>query len=147
MLGRPFDLLAVFRKRKASARTERTPANVSSGPLTEAQWAKLREPEREQDRVLSNAARRWLQSLPARVRPGELPARYPRLANRLALCWDDAMLCERLFDDLMIGRRSKRKGFPPAVGAELLRLRDFSTYQRKIDEKTDHWRAQALADR
>ena len=144
MLGKPFSLLAIFRKPKAGARPART---ALAGPLTEAQWAKLRQPEREQDRTLSNGTRRWLGGLPAKMRPNELCTQYPRVANRLALCWGDPMLTECLFDDLMINRRGKRKGFPPAVGGELLRLREFSTYQRKIEEKTDHWRAQATADR
>lgn len=147
MPGRPFSLLAIFRKPKAAARPTRSAANGTTGPLSEAQSADLRQPEREQDRTLSSGAQRWLAALPAEVQPNELCAQYPRVANRLALCWDDPMLAECLFDNLMINRRGKRKGFPPVVGAELLRLREFGASRRKTDERSDHWRAQATADR
>ena len=91
----------------------------------------------------------WLASLPGPMRPAELCAAYPRVANRLALCWNDPALTERLLDDLLIGRRGKRKGFPASVTEELLRLRRFHDYFRGIEAQETAWeyRALALSDR
>lgn len=61
------------------------------------------------------------------------PQGYPRVVNRLALCWNDAALTDRLLDDLLIGRRGKRKGFPGPVAEELLRLRRFHDLHREIE--------------
>ena len=98
---------------------------------------------------MSNAAQRWTKSLPVRVRPAALCSRYPRIVNRLALCWTDPALTDHLFDELMVDRRGKRRGFPPEVAAELLRLREWSARQRPVEDRTDHWddRLQAIADR
>jgi hypothetical protein len=52
-----------------------------------------------------------------------LPERYPRVANRLALCWSDKVLTRRLFEELLTDQRGGRRGFPPPVRDELLRLR------------------------
>lgn len=60
------------------------------------------------------------------LRPHRLCQLYPRVANRLALCWPDWALTERLFEDLMIDKREGRQGFPREVAAELMRLRRFS---------------------
>jgi hypothetical protein len=50
------------------------------------------------------------------------------VANRLALCWGDPVLTERLFRDLLNPRRGMhlRKGFPPLVQRELLTLHRLS---------------------
>ena len=48
--------------------------------------------------------------------------RYPHVANRLALCWADKALANRLFEDLLVDKRGGRKGFPSTVRAELLQL-------------------------
>lgn len=91
-----------------------------------------RAPLRPQDLTLSEIARRWLESLPADERPSALARQYPRIANRLALCWDDAALLAKVFDDLLVDRRGGRRGFPPAVRQELLRLRALDARQRAL---------------
>ncbi len=70
-------------------------------------------------------AHAWLESLPPAVVPREMARAYPRLVNRLALCWRDAALADMLLDELLVDRRGGRRGFPPAVAAELLRLREW----------------------
>ena len=77
---------------------------------------------REQDRSLSRAARLWVRSLPARLRPMALCSSYARVANRMAAVWNDPLQTEALFDELLIDHRGGRHGFPPLVAAELMRL-------------------------
>lgn len=92
-------------------------------PTTESGWQRLREPPRPQDLVLSALAQRWCESLQPRFRPSQLCALFPRLANRLALCWNDEALASRILDDLVVDKRRNRTGFPPEVSQELIRLR------------------------
>ncbi len=67
-------------------------------------------------------ARRWLASLPTPVRPRALAHSFPRLVNRFAAAWDDEPSLTLVFSDLLIDHRGNRKGFPPAVKADLHRL-------------------------
>jgi hypothetical protein len=88
-----------------------------------ANWNRWRTPERDMDRVLSSNALAWLRALPDPVRPANLAACHPRVVNRIALCWDDPELTARLFNELLLDKRGKRRGFAPAVAEDLLRLR------------------------
>ena len=47
---------------------------------------------------------------------------YPRIANRLALVWPDAVLAKRVLDDVVADRRGGRRGFPREVADELSRF-------------------------
>jgi hypothetical protein len=78
------------------------------------------------DLSLSSLAQSWSAKLPAAQRPHELCNAYPRIANRLALCWGDPVLTANVFRELMTDRRRGRKGFPPAVRQELLALRELA---------------------
>ncbi|MBX9794255.1 MAG: hypothetical protein K2Y02_08175 [Burkholderiaceae bacterium] len=89
-----------------------------------------RNPPRDSDRSLSRAARLWVRSLPARLRPLALCSSYARLANRMAAVWDDPNQTEALFDELLIDHRGGRHGFPPLVAAELMRLHHF--HERRL---------------
>ena len=62
------------------------------------------------------------------VRPVVLAAQYGRIANLLAQQWNDDNACRAYFDELLKGRRGKRRGFPVNVRRELWVLREF--YQR-----------------
>ena len=84
-------------------------------------WSSHRK-SRPVDRMLPIAAR-WNESLPSAVKPHELIARYPRIANLLALQWNDASARAAYFDELLVDNRGGRQGFPPPVLTELLRLR------------------------
>ena len=91
----------------------------------------------------------WADDLPTKLRPNELILHYPRVANRLALCWNDRVLSNRLFEDLLLDKRGGRKGFPPLVRAELIRLRvDYPKVPRE-DSSVSHWdlQEQAPSDR
>jgi len=115
------------------------------GKATEADWPRPRGPERPIDMAFSDIAKDWHETLPAPPCPAELCVAYPRVANRLALCWNDPALTERLLDDLLIGRRGKRKGFPRPVAEELLRLRRFHDHYRGIDAQETVWEYRNLA--
>ena len=86
----------------------------------------LRSPPNPRDARLSDLALVWLHRLQADLRPLTLCEQFPRIANRLALCWDDRILTERVFDDLMEDRRGNRRGFPADVKRELLALRHWA---------------------
>jgi hypothetical protein len=75
------------------------------------------------DATLSDVASAWIAKLPDHQQPLALSRRYPRIANRLALCWDDKVLTAKVFTQLLQGRRINRRGFPPEVHRELLSLR------------------------
>lgn len=71
------------------------------------------------------ASLQWLNALPKVVRPWALITQYPRIANLLAIAWGNPTACRAYFDDLLVDRRGKRKGFPPDVLRDLQRLRDY----------------------
>ena len=68
---------------------------------------------------------KWLLSLPPDVRPLTLAAKYPRIANVLALQWGKPTACRAYFNDLLADRRGNRKGFPAEVHRELRALQDY----------------------
>ena len=107
-----------FRRKQAlkaaTARRRRTTESPASG-------AAARSDTRPPD-VLSTAAAAWLRTLPVSLRPMHLCKAFPRVANRIALVWNDYDLANGVFNDLLLDRRGNRKGFPPAVAAEILRL-------------------------
>lgn len=86
----------------------------------------LRSPPRPQDLTLSSVAREWIDVLPARARPDALAAQFPRIANRLALCWRDPALTLQVLDQFLIDGRGDRRGFPAAVREDLIALRDLA---------------------
>lgn len=86
----------------------------------------LRSAPNPRDMSLSSLAQSWTTKLPADCRPLELCKAYPRIANRLAICWGDPVLMGSVFKELMTDRRRGRKGFPSAVRNELLALRDLA---------------------
>jgi len=70
----------------------------------------------------------WFEALPPEVRPVQLAAQYGRIANLLAQQWNDDNACRAYFDELLTGRRGKRRGFPVNVRREIWTLREH--YQR-----------------
>jgi hypothetical protein len=82
-------------------------------------WARIRAPERHRDQELSAKATRWIAWLPADTRPQALAAFYPRIVNKLAACWRDVGITERLLDQLLNDERGDRMGFAPAIVLEL----------------------------
>ena len=114
---RPEDKASIARREAA----ERAKARPKS-PNAAADPVALRDPGR-QEQTLKPHTLEWAERLPAGMRPNELMQRYPRVANRLALCWNDAALTNRLLEDLLVDRRGGRQGFPPLVRSELIRIR------------------------
>jgi hypothetical protein len=105
--------------------------------------AHLRRAPRDTDTTATEATRRWLRELPPRRRPLQLVAQYPRVANRLSWCWRDPGLAAQVLDDLLTDRRGGRRGFPPLVARELLRLREFNAQQRLDGDRGAWWPAPA----
>ena len=66
----------------------------------------------------------WFGALPPHVRPVTLAAQYARIVNLLAQQWNDDKACRAYFDDLLTGRRRRRRGFPAHVRRELWELRE-----------------------
>lgn len=140
------NLLSLFRPKSApTRRPNRASSTAALAPPTDADWEKARSPQREQDQVLSDQVLGWLQLLPQPVRPSELCARYPRVANRIALCWSDPLLTEQVFDALLLSQRGKRKGFPPRVAAEMLRLRAFHARHKGVQKGVRMWDRSEMA--
>lgn len=85
-----------------------------------------RAPPSESDKSLSRLVPHWLEHLPPESRPNYLCDRFPRIANRLALCWADSALTGRLLDDFFKDERGTRIGFPPEARNELMHLRQLA---------------------
>ncbi len=94
-----------------------------------------RAPLSESDKSLSRLVPTWLESLPVESRPNYLCAHFPRIANRLALCWADPALAVRLLDDFFADKRGTRLGFPPKARNELMHLRQLAA--RGLKGKTN----------
>jgi len=82
----------------------------------------LRSAGNPRDSTLSKLAEEWRERLSPHVQTRSLCERYPRIANRIAICWSDPVLMRRLLDELLRDRRGGRKGFPAPVRAELAAL-------------------------
>ena len=130
-LPAPLKLAAGTAENRA-AMVEHLQQPIADAPDDDAQqrrWIALRRAPRESDRALTGSTRQWLRRLPPRRRPLRLSVDFPRVANRIAWCWNDSRLAEQLLLDLLIDRRGGRQGFPLAVVRELQRLREFHAQQ------------------
>ena len=130
--------------RSAAAKTSpaRRPA---AEPTTESGWQRLRTQPRPCDQSLSPLAAIWCNSLHPQHRPTQLCALFPRLANRLALCWDDPALASRVLDGLVVDKRRHRAGFPPEVSQELIRLRLLRPSRAGTSDFAPLWDASGMA--
>lgn len=86
-----------------------------------------RAPPNPSDMKPSPLVPRWMDSLPSEARAHYLCAHFPRIANRLALCWADPALTLRLLDDFLLDKRGTRRGFPSDALNELTRLRQLAS--------------------
>jgi hypothetical protein len=133
-------LIDLFKKQTASqSTTHRECRSRHATSTAQPDWSRVRAPQRREDQVLLGLTYAWLKTLPHGVRPLELCSRYPRVGHRLAHCWIDPVQTERLFDELLVDRRGKRKGFPPLVAQELLQLRRFHDYHRGAEDQSTDW--------
>ena len=85
-------------------------------------WRLKRSPPNPRDKTLSKIAIAWLDGLPASLRPIALSEQYPRIANRLAICWGDPKLTALVLQELLADRRGNRRGYPAEVHRELVAL-------------------------
>jgi hypothetical protein len=137
------DKASVARREAAErAKARPKPADAARDPVA------MRDPAYQEQALMPHAIA-WAERLPPGLRPQELMRRYPRVANRLALCWNDPVLTNRLLEDLLIDKRGGRQGFPPPVRSELIRIRVDYPKVRKEDESKFVWalHEQAPSDR
>lgn len=71
--------------------------------------------------------------------PRLLEAQFPRVFEKLFELWDTSALEPYLDDLLMDSRDGHRKGFPPDVASEILRLSLYYSKQHKQLDDTDTW--------
>ncbi len=67
----------------------------------------------------------WASTLPPDARPSALLAKFPRIANLIAVLWQDPNSLRRYVDDLLVDKRGNRQGFPLDVLRELFALRAY----------------------
>ena len=60
--------------------------------------------------------------MPLADRPLQPCRQYPRVANRLALTWQDGVLTKRVLESLPLDKRGGRRGFSKEVAADLATL-------------------------
>ena len=102
--------------------------------VSPAQWKRLRRATLPTDRALSGQAIDWLIGLPANVRPEKLSAQFPRIVNSLAQASHDPAHSEAVMNKLLCDERKGRAGFPPAVKAELVALKEWMSALRGFNE-------------
>jgi hypothetical protein len=99
----------------------------------------LRLPDSPYDRTLSLAAIAWLSELPQEVAPLVLANQFPRIVNRLSRFWDSPRMIDDYFQQLLMDRRGKRKGFQKRILDELQALADYHRALHKSDDHADVW--------
>ena len=67
----------------------------------------------------------WASTLPPHVRPNALLAKFPRIANLIAVLWRDPNSLRRYVDDLLVDKRGNRQGFPLDILSEVFALRAY----------------------
>jgi hypothetical protein len=77
--------------------------------------------------VLLPATRHWLDSLPVESRPLALAKQFPRLANLIAVNWNNPRDCCAFIYALLHDQRGGRRGFPREVMEDIITLRMYYT--------------------
>ena len=93
-------------------------------PVVAAQPGAEPPPSRRRE-LLTEATRRFLESLPAGVSMARSARDFPHVVNKLADAWSNYWALETLMDRLLIDERAHREGFPPPVIMELDALRHY----------------------
>jgi len=101
--------------------TEQRPTGVPS--RTDEDWTKRRASDPANG--LLKATVTWASALPPEIQPKALLAKYPRIANLVAVLWQDPNSLRRYVDDLLVDTRGTRQGFPLDVLREIFRLRAY----------------------
>lgn len=87
-------------------------------------WLAQRRPLDPRELQLRASTLAWLRTLDPDLRPRELLARFPRVANQVAESWGDPVRGLRVLGGLLMDQRGNRRGFPFGVAAELTTLHD-----------------------
>ena len=66
-----------------------------------------------------------LRALPDEVKPRQLAGQFPRVANLVAMHWDDDVAFPAYLEGLLTDHRGSRRGFPQVVRDELVAVRDY----------------------
>lgn len=82
------------------------------------------------DRSLTSLAHTWLAKLPPRYQPLSTVRLHPHIVNRLTQLWQDTILLNAYFHELLLGTRKGRAGFSLGV---LTELTDLQTLARDAD--------------
>ena len=64
----------------------------------------------------------WLAEIPPRFRPVALSKQFARIANNICATWFDPLARGKYLEQLLVGDRPNRRGFPPVVLRELQTL-------------------------
>ncbi len=94
-------------------------ARLNARPTNPGEWAKRRRPASPADRALTGETIEWMLGLPEAIRPEQLAARMPRLANQIAAAWNDRLRCASALRALTIDDRGGRRGLPIDILAEV----------------------------
>ncbi len=87
-------------------------------------------------------SRRWLEQLPEEIRPNQLARDFPRIGNNLCAAWREPDALRLCAEQLLVGRRGNRKGFPAVILNELHRL--FSYYDSLYPQPGFAWELERL---
>ncbi|MES2101199.1 MAG: hypothetical protein V4569_15330 [Pseudomonadota bacterium] len=94
-------------------------ARQNARPTNPAEWARRRRPASPADRALTGETIAWMLDLPEPIRPEQLAARMPRLANQIADAWNDRLRCTSALHALTVDDRGGRRGLPSDILAEV----------------------------
>jgi hypothetical protein len=97
-------------------------ARQNARPTDPAEWVKRRRPASPADRALTGEAITWMLALPEPIRPEQLAQRMPRLANQIAVVWNDRLRCASALHALTIDDRGGRRGLPSDILDEVKAL-------------------------
>ena len=92
-----------------------------AAPIAREDWTTRRASEPANGLLRPTVA--WASGLPAEVQPKALLAKFPRVANLVAVLWKDPDSLRRYVDDLLVDKRGSRQGFPLDVLREIFALR------------------------
>jgi hypothetical protein len=76
------------------------------------------------------ASQRWMEHLPHDVCPRALATRFPRIANLVAMQWNDRGACPAYFEELLHHRRGCRHVFSSYVQRDIYILRSYCYVQK-----------------
>ena len=99
--------------------------NQSPADAAREELEKRKRSKGEPSNVVLPRTLAWADRLLSDVRTDQLIRSFPRIANLLALTWDEPEATYANFDRLFVDRRGNRRGFPPEVLSELAALRRY----------------------